>query len=165
MGERGLLWRILALACLLWFGADDLLAATATGSLTIDARITSHAKITLGANVINFVEFYHEHEDTIPANENPVAITAKARTGSNSTVNLTFLADGDLRSDHQIIRINSVTWTAEGEGYRNGTMSKITPQTVGTWTGPAATPGPYRFSWKTIPSRTREPTPQAASLP
>lgn len=85
-----MLWRVLAVACLLWFGSRDLFAATATGSLTVNARITSHAQISLGTNVINFVEFYHEHESSIPADENPVAVTAKAKTGSNSAVTLLF---------------------------------------------------------------------------
>jgi len=145
-----LLWRVLVAAGLLWLGASELFAATATGSLTVNARITSHAKITLDRDTINFVDLTQEFDASIPANENPVNITAKARTGTSSPVTLTFLAADDLRSDvwWKSIAISNVTWTAMGSGFHNGTMNKTSAQTVGTWTGPGSHAGTLSFFLK-----------------
>jgi hypothetical protein len=124
----------------------DLHAATANTVVTVSARVNSQAKIILSTNALNFVTFYHEFEDIVTANENPVSITAKARTGSSSTVTLTFLAADDLRSTHQTIPISNITWTSTGDGFQNGTMSKTTPQTVGRWTGAGSHSGTLSFS-------------------
>lgn len=125
--------------------AEGVLAATANQTLSIAARVNSQAKITLNVGAINFIDFSSDNWDSVPANENPVAITAKAKTGSNSTVTLTFLASDDLRSSHHTIPISRVTWTATGTGYQNGTMSKTSAQTMGTWTGPGSYAGTLSF--------------------
>lgn len=125
--------------------AGDLLAANANRTVNLNAQVNTQAKITLNITSINFVDFISDNWDSIPADENPVTITAKARTGSSSTVTLTFLASGDLKSSKQTIPISRVTWTATGNGYRNGTMSKTSAQTVGTWTGSGGYAGTLSF--------------------
>jgi hypothetical protein len=139
-------WHLTGMVCVLvLLQADNLLAAAVNQTLNLSAQVNSRAKIALNVNTINFVDFIGEFEDTIPANENPVPITANARTGSNSTVSLTFRANGDLKSGNRSIPINRVTWTATGAGYQNGTMSWKNAQTVGTWTGSGSYAGSLSF--------------------
>jgi hypothetical protein len=121
------------------------LAANANQTLNLSAQVNSRAKIVLNVGAINFIDFSSDNWDSIPANENPVAITAKAKTGRNSTVTLTFLASDDLRSGHHTIFISNVTWMATGAGFQNGTMSKTSAQTVGSWTGPGGYAGTLSF--------------------
>lgn len=125
--------------------AGNLLAASANQPLNMSAQVSSQAKIALNVSAINFVEFFNDNPPNLPADENPVAITIKAKTGNNSTVTLTFLASGDLEEPHHTIPINLVRWTATGAGFQNGTMSKTTSQTVGTWTGPGSHAGSLSF--------------------
>ncbi len=126
--------------------ADGLLAATANQTLDLSAQVNARAKIVMNVNAIKFVDLIGGNLNIIPASENPVAITANARTGSNSPVTLTFLASGDLQSPNQTIPISKVTWTATGTGYRNGTMSRTAAQTVGTWTGSGSYAGALSFT-------------------
>jgi hypothetical protein len=102
-------WHLIGLVCVLvLLQADDLLAATADQTLNLSAQVNSRAKIALNVNTINFVDFIDEPQNIIPANENPVPITASARTGSNSTVSLTFLAHDDLKWDKWTIPIEGL---------------------------------------------------------
>lgn len=132
--------------------ADGVLAASVNQTLNLSAQVNSRAKIVLNVNAINFVDFVGDHWDVIPANENPVAISASARAGNSSIITLTFLASGDLRSTHRTIPISQITWTATGSGYQNGTMSRTTPRTVGTWTGAGSHTGALSFFFDVRPS-------------
>lgn len=116
--------------------ATPLLAATATQDVTFNAAATSKAKLTLSSSTINFPAADPDEISSIPASENAVSVTVKARTGSSSDVTLTVLAANDLVSVSNIIAISNVTWTATGTGFVAGTMDKTTGQSTGAWTGP-----------------------------
>ena len=92
-------------------------------------------------STINFPDADPDTVPSIPATENPVQVTANVTTGNNKTVTLTALAQGDLVSGSNTIPISNVTWTASGNGFSAGTMSKSAAQQVGRWTG---TGHPYR---------------------
>jgi hypothetical protein len=149
-GKKFIFWRLTGLICaLVLFQAEGSLAASANQTLNLSAQVNSRAKIVLNVGAINFVDFRSDNLDNLPANENPVAITANAKTGNNSTITLTFLASDDLRSPTRTIPISCVTWTATGAGYQSGTMSKTSAQTVGTWTGPGSYAGALSFFFDT----------------
>jgi hypothetical protein len=122
-------------------------AASATANLTINATVAATAKLTLGTNVINFPDADPDITASIAANENPVSVTAKVKTGSASNATLTVLAAGDLKSGPtDTILISNVTWTAAGDpGLVAGTMNKTTAQSAGSWTGSGNRTGSFSY--------------------
>jgi hypothetical protein len=122
-------------------------AAQATANLTINATVSTTAKLTLGASVINFPNADPDTTSSIPANENPISVTASVKTGSNSNPILTVLAGGDLtNAASDTIAISNVTWAvASGTGFSAGTMSKATAQTAGSWTGSGTRNGQFNY--------------------
>ena len=60
---------------------------------------------------------------------------------------LTIQSDDDLRSDVQVIPASAITWTATGTGFLAGTLSKLTPVSVGQWTGSGVRSGTQTFSF------------------
>lgn len=80
-----------------------------------------------------------------------ITITAKARASLAATVTLTVIAADDLRSGLDTIPASALTWIGSGAGFVNGTVSRATPQVVGSWTGSGIRTGTqtYRFqnSW------------------
>jgi hypothetical protein len=149
-GKKIIFWRLIGLICaLVLLQAEGSLAASANQTLNVSAQDNSRAKIVLNVGAINFVDFSNDNLNNLPANENPVAITVKVKTGNNRPITLTFLASDDLRSPTRTIPISNVTWTATGAGYQSGTMSKTSAQTVGTWTGPGSYAGALSFFFDT----------------
>jgi hypothetical protein len=108
--------------------------------------VSPAVSLALGTNVINFANADPDAMPSIPATENPVTVTVKAKTGSLSSVTLTVLAAGDLISGSDTIPIGNVTWTASGSGFAGGTMNKTTPQSAGSWTGPGARTGSFSYA-------------------
>lgn len=122
-----------------------------TKNLTINATVAARASLTLGQAAINFPDADPDTTPSIPATENAVSVTVKARTGAASNVTLTHLAAGDLG----VIPIGNVTWTATGAGFQAGTMSSTVAQTAGSWTGPGTRNGTFSYflanSWDYAP--------------
>ena len=117
---------------------------------TIDAsaEINSAAQLTITPSAINFRDANPDAMPSIPANENPVVVTAYAQTTGNKTVTLTVLAAGDLVSGNDRILIDNVTWTATGSGFSGGTMSKSSPQNAGSWQRSGTRTGTFSFFLK-----------------
>ena len=122
------------------------LAATDTKNLAVSATVSSGATLTLGSATMTFPDRNPDSFPSIAATENPVSVTAKAKTGNASTVTLTVLAGGDLTSGSDTIGISNITWTASGTGYVDGTMNKTTPQSAGSWTGSGNRSGAFTYS-------------------
>ena len=119
------------------FADDDLKDLTAGASSTANLRINSTT-----------VTFLNADPDTTPvitASEGAISITADAKTSKHSTVALTVVAGGDLKSGVNTIAISNITWTAAGSGFVAGTLSKTTPRTVGSWAGSGNRTGTVTF--------------------
>ncbi len=108
-------------------------AATATQDLTINATVAARATLTLGSATINFPDADPDAVPSIAAAENPVAVTARVRTGRASTPTLTVLANSDLTSGADTIPISNVTWTAAAAPFVGGTMNATTAQSAATF--------------------------------
>ncbi len=121
------------------------MAASDTKVLVIKARIGKAVKLIVHTNTITFSSVDPGEAKQIPAVQGDIRVTVKARTGSTSPVNLNLIADGDLVSGLDTIPIQNVSWQATGHGFRGGTLSKSTVQTVGSWTGSGIREGAIRY--------------------
>ena len=121
------------------------IASTDTKSIVIKARIDKVAKLIVDTNLITFPNMDPDEVKQIPALQNDVKVTVKARTGSSSPVNLNIIADGDLVSGPDIIPVQNVIWQASGQGFLGGTLSKSTVQTAGSWRGSGIREGFFRY--------------------
>ena len=138
---------VIAAAALL-MGAAEALADSTNATLTVNASVGNALRLELGGSSsasINFTVAVNS-PDSIPASENPLSVSAKARVAPGSAVTLTCQANGDLSGTNGTIGIENVTWTvASGSGFQGGTMSKNAPVTVGSWTGPGQRNGSLNF--------------------
>jgi hypothetical protein len=121
------------------------LASTDTKSLVIKAKIDKVAKLIVDTNTVSFPNMDPDETSRVPALQNDIKVIIKARTGSTSPVNLNITADGDLVSGSDMIPIQNVTWQALGTGFIGGTLSKVTGQTAGSWTGSGIRQGSFRY--------------------
>jgi len=119
--------------------------AQTTAPLTINATVSAAATLALSTNAINFPNADPDVTASIPANENAVTVTVKARTTGGSNVTLTHRAGGDLTSGTDTIAISNVTWTATGTGFVDGTMSSGANVPAGSWTGPGNRSGTFSY--------------------
>ena len=120
-------------------------ALTANTMVTVAAPMASSAQLTLSPLTINFPDADPSTVTSIPATQNPVSVMVNASTGAGNTVTLTALAQGDLVSGGSTIPISNVTWTASGNGFSAGTMSKSSAQQWddGPDRAPTAEPSPF----------------------
>lgn len=152
-----MLSRILFLLPTLW-GAAALNAAAQSelaASATISSNVTALARISISANSISFEDADPDMVPLVPTAGGPLTITARARAPRNGLVTLTVQASDDLRSGMDVLPASLITWIASGAGFVNGTLSRATPQLVGSWIGSGARTGTqsYRFqnSWHHTP--------------
>jgi hypothetical protein len=110
---------------------DAAAQVTANATLTVNASVSSRAKITLGAASITFADADPDVSPTITATG--LSVDVKARKASGN-VTLAVAADGPLTSAaSDTIALTNLTWTASGDpGYVAGTMS-TSDQTLGTF--------------------------------
>jgi len=146
--RRGKLWQGLAipLIALVFCG----LVAPAAGfntntEVSINAPLASSALLTITPSYINFPNADPDTVPSIPANENPVNVTASAQTSGNKTVTLSVIAHGDLISGSSTIPIGNVSWTPGGSGFLAGTLSKTTPTPAGSWQRSGDRTGTFSF--------------------
>ncbi len=111
----------------------------------VDASSNSSATLTINMTSITFPNANPGAVPMVPANENPVAVTANVQIEEGSTATLTVLAGGDLISGNDKIAINTVSWTATGGGLLPGIMNKVTPVLAGSWTSPGEYTGAFSF--------------------
>jgi len=135
---------VLAVGLILALMAGVAFAASDEKNLTVNAQVDARAKLTLGASTINFPDADPDEVPSISASQNPVTVTAKVRTGKNSTATLEHQAAGDLKSGGDEISISNVTWEATGTGYVSGTMN-TTKQTAGSWVGSGSRTGSFSY--------------------
>jgi hypothetical protein len=113
----------------------------------LSANVTSLARLSLSNTSITFPDADPETVLQVPAASGPLQITARARTPRNTLVTLTVQANSDLRSGVTTLPASLITWSGSGPGFLDGTMSRLSPQLVGSWTGSGARQGTqlYRF--------------------
>ena len=116
----------------------------------VNADLTSSAQITISPTSISFPNANPGVVQNIPANENPVSVTASIQIEDGKPATLTALAGGDLVSGGNSIAINRVSWTATGSPGTNGgliagTMNKDTAQLAGSWTQSGTYNGAFSF--------------------
>jgi hypothetical protein len=114
---------------------------------TLSVNLGALATLSLSSNSLSFPDSDPDAVPQVPAASGPVTVIAKARAPRNSKVTLTVIANDNLRSGVNTIPVDALTWTATGPGFVGGTMSRTTPQAVGSWSGSGARTGTqdYRF--------------------
>jgi hypothetical protein len=127
--------RLLA-AVIAWTVAAPTVRATAqAATATVSANVGTIATLNLSSASASFPDADPDLVPQIPTSGGPILITAKARATPGMQVVLTLQAADDLRSGVTTIPASNVTWTATGAGFVSGTLSKLSPVTLATWTG------------------------------
>lgn len=121
------------------------IAATDSKSVLIKAKIEKVVKLIVDTDTLVFPNMDPNQMKQVPALQNEIKVTVKARTGSTSPVNLNVIADGDLVSGLDTISVQNVTWQASGQGFSGGTLSKSNVQTAGSWKGSGVREGVFRY--------------------
>ncbi len=130
----------------IWFLPVNIsIGATDTKSVVIKANIEKIAKLIVDTNNIIFPSVDPDEMRQVPALQNDIKVTVKARTGSTNNVSLNVIADGDLASGPDTIPVQNVVWQVSGQGFRGGTLSKSTLQKAGSWTGSGVREGFFRY--------------------
>ena len=136
---------------LIWLSPPPSLNAGSSIVITdVNASSTCSATLTINAASITFPSADPGVVTKVPANENPVTVTAGIQIEDGKTATLTALAAGDLVSDGKTIAINAVSWTVTGTGDNNGgliagTMSKTNQVPAGSWTQSGTYTGAFSF--------------------
>ncbi|MGQ9472038.1 MAG: hypothetical protein ACUVR0_10160 [Candidatus Aminicenantales bacterium] len=105
--------------------------------VTFQVNLLEWYDLYIGTNTVTFTDIAptpgpNPPTVSIPANENPVSVRAFAILSPKSTLLLTVTAQEDF---HTTIPASTVSWTASGAGYQDGSLSKGIPVTVGKWSG------------------------------
>ena len=106
-----------------------------TATATLSANLGVLARLSLSTNSLSIPDADPDTVPHIPALPSQVTITAKARATERAVVTLTVQAADDLRSGVETIPAAALTWTAAGPGFSAGTVSRLAPQPVASWTG------------------------------
>ena len=125
-------------------------AAGQVATATLNANLNPVARLSLSTNSLTFPDADPDVLPVLTASPATVLITAKARASWGSTVTLTLQASDDLRSGVTTIPAGAVTWTASGDGFVGGTVSRASPQTVASWTGSGVHTGSQSFAFKNL---------------
>ena len=142
--------RLLA-AVLVWTAAAPAARAAAQASTaTLSANVGTIAKLNLSAATAAFPDADPDAVPQIPTAGGPILITAKSRANPGVLVVLTLQAADDLRSGVNVIPASNITWTATGAGFVGGTLSKVAPVTVATWTGSGVRTGSQQLYFRNL---------------
>jgi hypothetical protein len=143
---------IITLLLVLLIADGNARAAANTVIVDVNATVNSSVQLTISPLTINFPDANPDITPSISAMENPLMVTALAQTGNKKTVLLTVQAQGGLISGSDSIPITNLRWTATGQGFVPGTMSRTNAVTAGTWVGPGEHTGTFSFflanSWQ-----------------
>src|SRR5262245_64055114 len=97
---------------------------TAGASIAVTAHVDAKAKLTLSLSSINWLD---ADPDTTPTfSSGAITVDVKARTSAGGAVTVTVLADQDLTSGSDTIRINNLTWRGIGNGFTGTGASNMT---------------------------------------
>ena len=101
----------------------------------------------ISSTSVSFTRVNPDVERLIPQNEAPVEIVVKATPGRRERVNLRIQAEGDLidQSTGYQIDVSNISWTASGQGFRDGTLSKFRGKELGRWNNSGVWTGSVTF--------------------
>lgn len=111
-----------------------LAAGVAAILLSLPASADS-ARLTLDVAALSFPSADPDFVPQVSAIENPVTVEVTIRAANPSIADLTVVSSGDLQSGADVIPIDRVSWTANGDGFTSGVLSRDAPQPVGQWFG------------------------------
>lgn len=114
-------------------------------NIRADVRTLSKLEVDQTTVVFDLGSLSPDDAPVINANPAQINITLKTRTGANSNVTLNILATGDIVSGTDVIPVNNINWIATGAGFVGGTLDKMSPQKVGSWTGGGVRSGTLAF--------------------
>jgi hypothetical protein len=114
---------------------------------TLSVNVSTAARLSLSSSSLSFPDADPDTVPLIPGTPGTLSITAKARATRGATVTLTMQASDDLRSGVNTIPASTISWTVSGPGFVNGTVSRTTPRTVGSWTGSGVRTGDQSFAF------------------
>jgi hypothetical protein len=137
----------LAAVVLVMAAAAAFAQTTRTASATLSATVVPLARLTVSSNTLAFPDADPDTVPSVPGVPSPITITAKARALPGSTVLLTVQATDDLRSGVDTIPASAISWTATGPGFVPGSLSRNTPRTVASWSGPGTHAGSQSYTF------------------
>ena len=118
--------------------------AQTTANINVQVNVNARAKLTIGAANITFNDADPDVVTTFTSN--PISIDVKGRTSSGGTVALTVQAAGPFTNGSANIPLNTLQWTATGNGYQAGSSDSTTPQVVGSWTNSGHQSGSHTYT-------------------
>jgi hypothetical protein len=121
-----------------------------TQTATLNAAFSGIAKLSLSVASLTFPDADPDAVPLVPSTPPTVAITAKGRATLNGAVTVTVLASDNLRSGVSTLPASTITWTATGSGFVDGTLDASTPQVVGSWTGSGIRNGTQSFFFRNL---------------
>jgi len=142
--------RLLAAVIAWTVAAPAARAAAQASTATLSANVGTIAKLNLSTASASFPDADPDALPLIPSAGGPILITAKSRANPGVVVVLTLQAADDLRSGVNVIPASNITWTATGTGFVGGTLSKVTPVTVATWTGSGVRSGSQQLYFRNL---------------
>ncbi len=127
-------WSGVLVGAVTLLGSSSAFAQQSVGaSIAVTAHVDAKAKLSLSVAAIDWADADPDVTSTFFSD--PVTVDVKARTSNGGNVNLSVLASGDLTSGGDTIAVNTLTWTATGNGFApTGANDKTTAQTLGAWT-------------------------------
>ena len=122
-------------------------AAAQQATATLNVALPPTARLSISSSTITFPDANPDLVPVVSSSPPSVTITAKARASFGATVTLTVEATDDLRSGLDTIPVSTITWTAAGAGFVGGTLSRSSPQLLGTWGNSGLQTGQQSFQF------------------
>lgn len=139
-------FRIITL-CVWALAAGVTAAGAQTATATLAADVQPLGKLTLSATSLTFPDADPDLVPQVPAAGGPLTITAKGRAHWGTVITLTVQADDDLRSGVTVIPASTLSWTANGTGFVDGTLNRTTAAVVASWSSPGVHGGTQQWSF------------------
>ena len=134
----------------LMLAATTSAAAQETTVGTLNANLGVMARLSFSSSSLSFPDADPDALPQVPASPGSVTVTAKARATPQATVLLTVAAGDDLRSGMTTIPVDNLTWTATGDGFVGGTVSRVAEQVVASWTGSGIRTGTQEYFFRNL---------------
>lgn len=135
----------------------DLYANSNQQNLTVSVKIKEFMMLevsTPSQKIMDSGRFGAQVTTVVRMEDNPVQIRAVLCVPHNQVVQLRVQAHGDMiDSRGNTFPISNVGWKASGQGFRNGLLSKESPQIMAAWIGPGMFQGTVSYYFLKTPDR------------
>lgn len=119
-----------------------------TATATLSVNVAALARMALSTVSLVFPDADPDAAPIVPSTPEAVVITAKVRAPRDAQVMLTVRAADDLRSGVTTLPASLISWTAQGDGFTSGLMSRTSDGLVAMWTGSGERSGAQRFGFE-----------------